>query len=74
MRLELTIDSDNDACTTREDLCDIVSRFVPKLRLAGTGSKHAIRDINGNTVGWYRVTGDEHVDEEEGDESEDNEG
>lgn len=73
MKLTIEIDSDNVGCETREDLCDIVARLVAKIRLAGTGSQHAIRDINGQTVGHYSVSGDEHDDYGKGYEEDDDE-
>jgi hypothetical protein len=69
MKLVINIDSNNAACSTREDVCRILERLLPKIRLAGTESKHTIRDDNGNQVGYYSISADDE-DEDEGDSDE----
>lgn len=65
MKLSIHIDSENDACRTREDVLEILARVSDKLRLAGTESKHKILDANGNSVGWYSISADDEEEEEE---------
>lgn len=69
MRLMITIDSENSGCRTRQDVCEILERLLPKIRLAGTESKHKILDINGQSVGHYSISADDEDEDEE--ESED---
>lgn len=63
MRLEVFIDSHNDAMTTLADLQALLIRVSEKLILAGVDSRHKIQDANGNTVGYYVVSGDPEEDE-----------
>lgn len=51
MKFVLTIDSENDACQTREDLVDLLDIYEGK-----------IRDYNGNTVGKWSLSGDDPPD------------
>ena len=68
MKFSIEIDSDNAACSCREDILSILENVVRKVRLAGTETKHRILDYNGNYVGFYQISAD---DEEECDEEED---
>ena len=75
MKLMIQIDSENDACRTREDILSILDDVSDRLRLAGTCSKHNILDRNGNYVGWYSISADDPQDdscEDEDNVSEDN--
>lgn len=65
MRFTLTIDSDNAACQTREQLSDMLRHVSQKVHLGESGR---IRDLNGNTVGGWELEceeEDEDEDEEE---------
>jgi hypothetical protein len=62
MQLSITIDSENEACSTRQDVCQILEKLLPKIRLAGTDSVHAIKDENGNKVGYYTISADDSED------------
>lgn len=55
MKLSIRIDSENEACSTREDVRAILSRLINsgKLSNAESGQEYTIRDLNGNTVGSY---------------------
>lgn len=67
MKLSIHIDSDNAGCRTREDVLSLLDEVRDKLRLAGTETKHTIRDVNGNRVGWYSISADDVNEEEESD-------
>lgn len=62
MKLSIQIDSENESCTTREELCRMVQTILPRIRTAEPGTKCKILDVNGNTVGSYVVSGDEEED------------
>jgi hypothetical protein len=64
MKLTIKIDSENEDCRTREDVCAIMEELLPKIRLAGTETKHGIKDLNGNTVGWYRISKDDESEDD----------
>lgn len=65
MKLSIEIDSDNVGCGKREQIVRIVEKLLPKIRLADVESKHAIRDENGNTVGWYSISAEDEDEEED---------
>ena len=64
MKFSIEIDSENAACSNREEVCDILQNLVYKIRLAGVESKHTIYDYNGNRVGWYQISADDEVEDE----------
>jgi hypothetical protein len=64
MVFTLTIDSENAACETREDIVEMLERVVRNVS-AGRNSM-TVRDINGNNVGsWELELHDVDEDEEE---------
>lgn len=65
MRFTLTIDSENDACLTRHDLSQLISKVAQRVIIADSGEKRFILDTNGNTVGHWKVECDEEEEEDE---------
>lgn len=59
MKFSIEIDSENAACSCREDILSILENVVKKVRLAGVETKHRIFDCNGNRVGWYQISADD---------------
>ena len=59
MKIEIEIDSANEACQTRSDLCDIIEDLLPRIRSSGFDTRHAIRDRNGNRVGHFQIRQDD---------------
>lgn len=65
MKLNIHIDSENDACRTQEDVLDILDKVRDKLRLSGTDTRHTILDANGQSVGWYSISQDDPDEDDE---------
>lgn len=65
MKLTINIDSENEACRTRNDLADIVRRLASKIGHAESYSTHPIRDANGNTVGSFFMSEEDSDEEDE---------
>jgi hypothetical protein len=63
MQLTVTITMGNDAMQTGEDLADALRRVAKEVEDLRMTEAHAerlsgrIRDVNGNTVGGWSVTG-----------------
>lgn len=65
MKFVLNIDSDNDACRTREDLSEMLSNVAENVIHHTCCDKGTILDINGNRVGYWKVEDEEKTEEEE---------
>lgn len=58
MQATITIDMENDAFATEAsfELARILRRIAQDVESSGvTESKVALRDVNGNTCGWFQV-------------------
>jgi hypothetical protein len=49
---KLEIELGNSAMLTAEDLADVLENIADRVRREDEGK---IRDLNGNTVGWFRT-------------------
>jgi hypothetical protein len=65
MKFSIKVDSENDACQTREDLAWMVSRVMGAVEQGKTEGN--VKDQNGLTVGKWSL---ELVEEEENEEGE----
>ena len=53
MKFTLTIDSDNDACQTRDDLEALLNKVFSNIHFVLDCEEMHIHDANGNRVGEY---------------------
>lgn len=56
MKLEISIDSENEACKTRAGVLEILDGVQNRLRFASAGSTFKILDVNGNAVGTFCIS------------------
>lgn len=63
MKLSIEIDSENDDCSTRQNLIRILETLLPKLYTADSERSNTIFDINGNNVGTFSISDEDEYDE-----------
>lgn len=52
-RFKLELELGNEAMRSRPDLCRVLRQALTQIKAGGTGAE--LRDVNGNTVGRWRI-------------------